>query len=246
MTRSKSRRFVPSLVLIIALVALPAAAAAAPPPTQGVRITAIGNPTWRPVDFHLFSAPIGTAESGYVEFGDTALALLPEPNHTAHPQLLVAPGAPHNPPYNHEMADGVSALGYHEGVRFSRAEFSEGMGVWTTWMNVPNPGTTGSSPDFSSGPIIPNSLFPIHVEGTSTHNGAPFSFLVGADVPALDGSLTPPFSVDGHSHFPFFVADNADFGPPGAKLRGSYSWHITMTDTSGNGWLVEVHFAIAP
>ena len=130
---------------------------------------------------------------------------------------------PHNPPYNHEMGDGVSAMGYHQGVRFSRAEFSQGMGVWTTWMNVPNPGTTGSSPDFSSGPIIPNSLFPIHVLGTSTTTAqtSPFG---GNHVPTLDGSLTPPFSVDGHSHFPFLVADNADFGPParscGAATRG--------------------------
>ncbi|MCB0246149.1 MAG: hypothetical protein KDI12_22230, partial [Anaerolineae bacterium] len=70
MTRSKSRSLVSLLVLIIALVALPAAASAAPPPTQGVHIRPIGHPTWAPVDFHLFSAPVGTAESGYVEFGE--------------------------------------------------------------------------------------------------------------------------------------------------------------------------------
>jgi hypothetical protein len=141
------------------------------------------------------------------------------------------------------LAAGVVAQGYHQGVRFSRSEFSEGMGVYLVWMNVPTPGTTGSSPDFDSGPIIPNSLFPIHVVGSSVHNGAPFSFLFEGDVPALN---TAGFNVDGASHFPFFIADNADFGPPGAKLRGSYDWHITMTDTSGSGWRIEAHFAIAP
>ncbi len=65
-------------------------------------------------------------------------------------------------------------------------------------------------------------------------------------VPPLDANLNPPFNVDGHSHFPIFFADNADFGPLGAKLRGSYVWHIVMTDQSGNGWRIEAHFALGP
>ena len=227
---------------------LPAIAApmGGPPPTQGVRITPIGTPTWKPVDFHLFSAPLGTAETGYVEFGQTMQALLPPPNHIPHPQLGVGPGAAHAPPYDSEMADGVEDLGFHEGVRFDTSEFSNGQGVWLAWMNVPAPGTTGSSPDFASGPIIPNTLFPIVFSGTDAHNGKPFSFLGESTVPPLDGALTPPFSVDGHSHFPIFFADNADFGPSGAKLRGSYVWQIEMIDQSGSGWHIEAHYAVAP
>jgi hypothetical protein len=70
------------MILVTALVALPAVAFAgssAPGEAQGVWSTPIGNPTWRPVDFHLFSAPIGTAETGYAEFLETALAILPSP-----------------------------------------------------------------------------------------------------------------------------------------------------------------------
>ena len=245
MTRSKSRSLVSLLVLIIALVALPAAASAAPPPTQGIHIRPIGHPTWAPVDFHLFSAPVGTAESGYVEFGETTEALLPPPNHLANPVLGIGPGAPHSG-YDTEMAAGVAANGYHEGVRFNQSEFSNGAGIWMAWMNVPFPGTMGSSPDFDSGPIIPNSLFPIHVNAVSNHNGASFSGVFDGDVPALDGSICDNCAVDGHSHFPFFLADNADFGPPGGKLRGSYDWEVTMTDATGNGWRIDVHFAVAP
>jgi hypothetical protein len=248
MNRSK---FLPSVLFFligVAFAVLPATVAlAAPPPAQGVRITPIGAPTWKPVDFHLFSAPLGTAQSGYVEFLETMLALLPPPNHVFNPDLGgVGPGAPHAPPYDSELADGVSDLGFDEGVRFARSEFSQGEGVWLAWMNVPAPGTTGSSPDFASGPIIPNSLFPIHFRGFNVHNGKPFSFLGEADVPPLDANLDPPFNVDGHSHFPVFFADNADFGPPGAKLRGSYEFQIVITDQLGNGWRITAHFAIAP
>ncbi|WP_423223907.1 hypothetical protein [Candidatus Amarolinea aalborgensis] len=243
----KHLRFALLLFVAVAMALLPAAGlAAGPPPTQGVRLRMIGHPRWTVADFHLFAAPIGTAASGYAEFLQTALALLPEPSHRFHPALFVGPGDPHARPYTSELAVGVAAQGFHEGVRFNKPEFSNGMGVYLVWMNVPAPGTTGSSPDFTSGPIIPNWLFPIHVEGSSAHNGAPFSFLGATDVPKLDVNLDPPFNVDGHSHFPMFFVDNADFGPPGAQLRGSYEWTITMTDALGNGWRVEARFTVGP
>jgi hypothetical protein len=217
------------------------------PPAQGVHISPIGSPTWRPVDFHMFSAPVGTEASGYAEFGETMLALLPGPNHLPHPQLGIGPGAAHAPPYDTEFATRVAALGYHEGVRFGTAEFSDGQGIWLVWMTVPAPGTTGSSPDFATGPIIRNSLFPISVHAENWHNGRLFSKEVADfSVPPLGDALEPPFFVDGHSHFPIFLADNADFGPTGAKLRGSYELRIEMLDQSGNGWRINAHFAVAP
>jgi len=232
------------LILIIMVGTLPTRVmAGTAPPTQGVKITPIGNPTWMPVDFHLFSAPVGTAETEYAEFLQTMLALLPPPNHVFNPILGVGPGAPHQPPYDSELTAGVADLGFHEGVQFREDEFSNGMGVWVAWMNVPAPGVTGSSPDFASGPIIPNSLFPFTGEGNDYHNGAYFSFLGGVYVPALDQA---GFTVDGSSHFPYFFADNADFGPSGVKLEGSFTYVISIVDSSGNGWHIEAHFTLAP
>jgi hypothetical protein len=247
MTTSRMLNFARSLVAVIALAIVPMIAVwAAPPPTQGVRATPIGNPAWKPVDFHLFSAPVGTAATGYAEFGQTALALLPPPNHVFHPNLLVGPGAPHQPPYDTELAEGVADLGFHEGVHFVSSEFSNGTGIYLVWMTVPASSAIGSSPDFAAGPIIPNSLFPIHLVGTSEHNGKLYSQPADNYVPALNASLDPPFFVDGHSHFPFFLADNADFSLTGAKLPGTFRWSITMTDVTGNGWHIEVHFTIGP
>ncbi len=241
-------KFFRSILLIVLLAAAafpevtPATAASA---AHGVHIFPIGHPTWRPMDFHLFSALIGTADSGYTEFGETQQAILPPPNHLPHPDLGIGPGAPHQPPYDQEFANGLASLGFHQGVRFTRAEFSEGMGVWVVWMVVPAPGTTGSSPDFPSGPVIPNSLFPIHVKAITNHLGKPFNpYTAEFDVPPLDQSLNPPFSVDGHSHFPIFIADNLDFGPASVKIRGSYNFKITMVDAAGNGWLIKAHFTV--
>lgn len=171
--------------------------------------------------------------------------LLPPPNHLFYPDMGgIGPGAPHQPPYDTEFAQGVIAQGFREARSFNLSEFTTGAGVWLVWMTVPNPGTLGSSPDFGLGPIIPNSLFPIHVESLAFHNGQRIPDVGVFDVPALE-SWTPPFSVDGHSHFPVFLADNADFVPM-ANLRGSYEYRTTIIDQQGNGWLVVAKFAVGP
>lgn len=242
------RSLIAGLVLALGLVMPVIPSSASNPPALGVHITPIGSPTWKPVDFHLFAAPVGTATSGYVEFFDTQLALLPSPNHVPHPALGIGPGLPHLPPYNSEFANSIASLGYHEGLQFNRSEFSNGSGIFLVWTNVPSPGITGSSPDFATGPIIPNSLFPIHVTLSDTHNNKLFSAAAAFDVPPLDASLSPPFFVDGHSHFPVFIADNADFILPTAhqNLLGSYEYLVVMTDSSGNGWRIKAHFTLAP
>lgn len=232
-------------LLHLVLLLCAATAWAASPPTQGVRVTPIGTPIWALSDLHLFSAPIGTAASGYVEFAETALALMPEPNHTFNPALLVGPGVAHPPPYTSELRDGVAALGYHEGVQFRTTEFIAPAGIYLVFMVVPAPGVTGSSPDFAAGPVIPNSVFPIDVVGTNAHNNKPFSFLGHAVVPPLDGAIDARFAgLDGHSHFPMFWADSADFGPVGAKLEGTYRFSITMLDVQGNGYAIEAHYTL--
>jgi hypothetical protein len=213
---------------------------------ENIRLTRIGHPIWKPVDFHVFSAPIGTAADGYTEFATTAGTVLPPPNHVPHPQLFIGPGAPHAPPYDSEFEEGVEEAGFHEGAAFRESEFSNGNGVYVVWMNVPAPGSKGSSPDFGNGRIIPNTLFPIHVAGTAFQNGQLYDPFIGtSDVPPLnDPSLTPSFNVDGHSHFPIFYADNSDFGPAGAKVRGRYTYDIVMTDRTGNGWHIVAHFVV--
>jgi hypothetical protein len=208
-----------------------------------VQLHPIGTPTWRPVGFQLFSAPIGTGASGYAEFGETILKVLPRPNHAPHPDLGVGPGVAHPPPYDHEIADGVDTQRYRERGPFTLPEFSAGNGVWLAWMNVPDPGTRGSSPDFVSGPVIPNELFPIHVSGFSTHHGERYSTLTDFDVPPLD-AVNPPFAVDGHSHFPVFIADNTDFGPADSNPLGVYIWRLEMVDQQGAGWRIEARFVV--
>ena len=244
--QSRSRALLPCLVCLTLAVAFaaPGTTAAA----GNVQAKPIGEPIWKPTDLNLFTAPIGTADTGYGEFGETQAAILPEPNHRPHPMLGIGPGAPHARPYNHEIRRGLKSLGLDRGGQFTVEDFSDGNGVWLAYMVVPmshGSAPRGTSPDFDFGPIIPNSLFPIAVTGFAERFGKRFSVLTDFSVPPLDASLKPPFDVDGHSHFPIFVADNIDFGPdPPVDPAGRYEWTIRMLDRTGNGWKITVKFVI--
>jgi len=224
-------------------------AAADPAVGPAVELERVGDPAWRPVDVHLFSAPVGTAASGYAEFSTSLFALFPPPAHQPHPDLGVGPGAPHGPPYDREVARGIArngpANGFVEARAFTTAQFSAGNGVFLAWVNVPDPGVTGSSPDFASGPIIPNGTFPITVSGVATRDGLVFdAALANFAVPPLDERLEPPFAVDGHSHFPLVTATSLDFGPPGTAAAGRYTYTLRLTDRQGDGWVVRAHFVV--
>ena len=234
---------------IVSALALPALLGPVPAgraASGGIQLEQINDASWRPVDCHVFSAPIGTAETGYAEAFETVGRLLPPPNHVPRPpQLAIGPGAAHQPPYDRELRSGVQSPGFHAGHAFSGSEFSDGSGVFLVCMVVPDPGTVGSSPDFTSGPIVANETFPIHVEGVATRNGEAFDpFLTNFDVPPLTTAIDPTFTVDGHSHFPIFVVTSQDFGPAGSDLAGRYVYSLTMTDSSGAGWTVQARFVV--
>ena len=209
--------------------------------------TPVGTPAWQPTDIHLYVAPIGSAPN--FEGVLTSLqAVLPEPNHRFHPDLFIGPGDPHAGPYTHEIADGLASSGFLEKTIYNSSDFSGTNGIYLAMMNVPGfgviPPAQGSSPDFASGPIIPNSLFPITTIGTTFRNGSPLPAFSSGAVPPLDGSLNPPFNVNGHSHFPQFYIDNADFN--GVAPEGDYIYEIELRDTAGNGWNISAPFVVVP
>jgi hypothetical protein len=213
-----------------------------------VKLTRIGQPAWTPVDLHVFTAPIGTAADRYAEFAKTTGIILPPPHYQSYECLGIGPGTPKAPPYTHDIADGVTTAGYRQGPVFGPQQFSNGQGVWLAYMVVPTSTSpyVGSSPDFASGPVIPNSLFPINVNGVTRHNSASYDpNLAAFSVPAItDPCVVPAFNVDGYSHFPIFLADNADFGPPNTRLPGQYVYSVTMTDSTGNGWRISATFVL--
>lgn len=197
------------------------------------------------MDLHIFSAPLGTAASDFEFLDDTLIALLPPPNHAFDENVGIVPGDPHAPPYGHELGDGVTSNGFHENGPFSVPEFTSPNAIWLAMMNIPEdpPAALGSSPDFNSGPIIPNDIFPILASGSTTHDGELFS------EPFSDVSIPGPndlgFDVEGHSHFPQFMIENTEFRTePDPEPAGGYTLHLEMIDQDGDGWQIDASFVV--
>jgi hypothetical protein len=116
-------------------------------------------------------------------------------------------------------------------------------------MFVPNTNSpAGSSPDFESGPIIPNSIFPIQGSGVTSRDGAPFDTAWNNAIPALNTITNPAtgqlFDVDGHSHIPWFAIELFEFGPPDTLPEGAYAHQFTYVDAEGNGWNITAPFEV--
>ena len=209
--------------------------------------TQVGNPSWEPVDFHLFSGPL--EQNGFADIGPFLNSLLPGPNHAPHPDLGVGPGAAHAPPYDQELADGIANAGVQDKTVFLSSEWSGGKGVYWAFMNIPseNP-AMGSSPDFDIGPIIPiddftiDNLFEIYQDDQLLEDPCAHA------VPPLDDNLNPPFDVDGHSHYPQFVITGFFFAAnPGLGRNGIFEYRASQRDSSGNnGWDLVARFQVVP
>jgi hypothetical protein len=214
----------------------------------GAVVTKIGSPAWTVDDFHMFAAPIGNPGNGYADFFTTAATFLPPPNHQLHPQLGIGPGAPHPGPYNNEMGANIAAAGYTQTTTFTASQWGGDGAVWFTYVVLPDGSSTGSSPDFASGPILPNRIFPLTSTINTFRNGTLYDSSGTFTVPALnDASLTPSFPVDGASHYPFFLADNASFAiDPSLPLTGNYEYRFEARDATGAGYDIVQAFVVVP
>ncbi len=194
-------------------------------------IEKIGDPKWEPVDYHQIAYDAGV---DYADLDKPLLAILPPPNHAEHADLFIGPGAAHAAPYDTEIAEGIAATGQQDRTHFTLEETAPNHVFVGMFMVVASAGApTGKTPDSASGPMIPNTLFPIHVADQADLNAQEWAdFAWETDIPALDGALDPPFDVEGHSHFPMFSIGTMFAG------AGTVVQHITMTDTAGNGWKI--------
>ena len=195
-----------------------------------VQVKPIGNPMWKPVDFHIFTADT-------VNWQNSLQSVLHPTRHQWCSELGISPGEAHKPPYDKEIEGGMDISNFQDSLVFKVADFNLPNAIYVMWMNVPSPGTTGSSPDFQSGPIIPNTIFPITLTGAAYRDGKFFFDWGHGTVPPLTDQLSCPFQVDGHSHFPYYMWD-------WEGIPGHFDWQLKMVDTTGNGWLINIKFTV--
>jgi hypothetical protein len=198
-------------------------------------LTKVGSPIWKPTDFQLFTAPAGPTQAA---FNGTLDLLLP----------LEGPGAPaytpHAGPYDQELSTNTAAAGFvNKSVFPKSAILFNPNGVFLSYMLLPDPGVTGSSRDFASGPLIPNSLFPFNSLATMHLDGALVETLQDQSINIRAGDV----GFTGASHR---APSQAVWYPwandPNAGPLGSHEIRWRLTDNQGNGWNIAAPFQVTP
>jgi hypothetical protein len=188
-----------------------------------VELTRVGNPIWRPADFHLFVAPCEPTPDAFDAVADL---------------IYPSDAPPREPPYDDLFSERIAAAGFQDATVFAPSDIAgEPLGIYFAHLLIPDPGVTGSSRDFASGPIIPNRLFPISDDTDILRNGV----VVDGD---LDGPFSPAGGFAGKSHDWALFCDDAVFFPPGTPLPGSYAWRSILRDREGNGWNIVAPFEV--
>ena len=152
----------PTLLAVWALlVALCGPALAAAP---AIGLTKVGSPFWKASDFQFFTAPAAPFPDA---FFDTLDRMLP----------LEGPGVatytPHAGPYDTELSTYADAARFVNQQVFTQSAITfDPYAVYFMIMLLPDPDITGSSRDFASGQVIPNSLFPWRTHAEMWLDGA--------------------------------------------------------------------------
>lgn len=201
-----------------------------------VTLTEVGSPIWRPSDFQMFTAPASTQD----EFFGVVNTLLPLEGPAAVPYV------PHDPPYGAELSTNAAAGGFTSQSVFHRDDILlQPNAVYFSQMFLPDPGSEGSSRDFESGPVIPNSIFPITRNVDVWLDGVLVDSLTGNDGAFNVRPGDAPF--DGTSHRAYIQNvyypwdDDLTAGP-----LGNYELRHSFRDLQGNGWDVIAPFRVIP
>lgn len=156
------------------------------------------------------------------------------------------PGPAHAAPYDQEIDAAIAANGWDPGDTFHQSDwtFSSGSrGLIFAGAVVPSAGApTGTSPDYASGPIVPDSIV-IAFDGDMLEGTTVIDPDFGdGDYPTL-ATLVPGGGYDGWSHMPFTFGEDTRFIP---GTPGSYTFRVKLTEsaTPANGWVIEIPFTI--
>ena len=203
---------------------------------EWVALTKVGAPNWRPGDFQLFAAPALTQE----EFFGVVDTLLPLEGPSANPYVA------HQPPYDAELSAGAAVGGYASQSVFSGSDIMlQPKAVYFAYMLLPDPGITGSSRDFVSGPVIPNSLFPVTRNVYVIQTGVLVDRLAGVDGQFSVRSGDVPFDGTSHCANVTYVYHPWDDDLTAGTL-GNYELQQQLRDVQGNGWDMIASFRVVP
>lgn len=191
-----------------------------------------GNPAWETAGWQLYSANdnLQTVEAVFSQHSY---------NQT---QNAFQPGTVHAPPYDTEVADRVTTLGFPSGDNFLVSEWTYPKGILANAVIIPSANApTGVTSDYASGLYIPKGL-QLYVDADMYKDSVVVDPDFDAPYPTLT-TLQPNTTADGWSHMTLSFGEDTSFI---AGTPGHYHLHVHVYEinTPANGWLIDVPFDV--
>ncbi len=225
-------------------------ASAAPILTPFGSASFVATPTWRPTSFVMYSPDIGLPPN-YDDFGTALEQLMPAPFYQWDPVYSRVPDSPRPAgfDFSSELINTLAAAGITNREAFDQSEFHGPSSIGFAYSLVPTAAAPiGSSPDFASGPIIPNvpgADTPMRLQNAAVYfNGVPAETPIDYVWPGLDDLATPQAG-DGQSHIAgVYVTNDSFLNIP--VQNGVWEFHWRIIDHDNNGFDMVVPFTITP
>lgn len=200
------------------------------------RCTRYNNPTWKPVDWQIFSA-------AYADLESTLLTLFP--NHKPYmlnpSGKILGPGPAHPPPYDEELTTGMGLAGFTSRTEFTKAEWTAPTEITVAGLVVAtDTAPLGVTPDEASGHYVDIEAAGMRSDGDLYHNGELIDAEFDSWYPPLNTVPNAP-EADGYSHIPLFYTESTDYIPGSA---GNYEMIVRLIDKDYNGWDIAIPFTI--
>lgn len=208
-------------------------------------ITALGSPAWRLAGAAMSAGVVGSVDDPDAQAMLDFLSPILAPNHKYNAtEYYYGPGDAHVGPYTDEGFAALTAANIAVKQAFNTSDFTAPAGIFLTFNAVPGAGAPlGSSPDFALGPIIPNELFPLVVDGDLYRDGVLYDPYFDTSYSGLD-TWQPPLTVAGSSHTMLWFGENSSF-VAGVAAQGNYEYRISVVDAEGSGWAITVPFTVS-
>jgi hypothetical protein len=202
-----------------------------------------GSPNWTSVAWAVFVGPLGTANDSLTTLNAT-FSTVWKPNHaydTGFDQFksVVA----HAPPYDGELASGLSQAGFASTGCVPASAFVAPSGVLISAILVPSAtAPTGASFEVASpGPIIPGTL---GVDGDLLRDGVVIDSAFDSQYVKAGALYGYTGAYDGHRHVILNFAENTDFSGGAALTAGDYAFRVKIGDGSGSMTSQTIHFTV--
>lgn len=224
-----------------------------------VTLTQVGSPVWKPTGFSYFSAPIGNEGNGFADLLKMvhcySSAAQQGKNYFSDLNVYI-PEREHPTPYYDFIPASLAACSYTNKQTFTVSEFTDPNAIVYVFQLLPIEGLApvGKSPYKDQELIIPNSKFPITIDGALYKVGITEELDSNFDstLPALNTlkyrDSNDAIPGDGYPHIPLLFGDAYDFIkakiPNVADLPGVYEFRVQLRDAEQSGWNIVMSYTL--